>query len=89
MVDLIGRLSNPSPDGETDADMIEGSPDRVLTPRQTQRRLTSDDEAGLVDRRWAGETIEGLAERLGIHRTIVMAHLRRHGVFLRPRPGWG
>jgi hypothetical protein len=45
-----------------------------------QRRLTGTGIDDLVARYQAGSTIEMLANRFGIHRTTVMAHLERRGI---------
>jgi DNA-binding CsgD family transcriptional regulator len=83
MVDLLGRLSNPG------SEPVGSSVERVDPPtaavesrtdHQVQRRLGVSEVNKMVDRREAGETIEQLAERFGVHRTTVMAHLRRQGV---------
>lgn len=60
----------------------DSAPDRA---RVTQRRLSPREVEDLVARRWGGETIEDLSIAFGIHRTTVMAQLRRAGVPGRPR----
>jgi DNA-binding CsgD family transcriptional regulator len=49
-------------------------------PHPTRRRLRPPDIDALVDRYRAGDTINKLADRFGINRTTVIAHLNRRGV---------
>jgi transposase-like protein len=65
-----GRLSNPS---------IE-----PMGPHRTQTRLRSVEVEELVAAYRAGDNVEQLAERFGVHRTTVLAHLGRRQVQLRP-----
>lgn len=48
--------------------------------RRSGRRVAAEVEAAVVRGYRAGETIDGLAERLGVHRTTVMAVLDRRKV---------
>lgn len=48
------------------------------------QRLKPEQRADLVRAYTAGSTVRELAEQLGMHRTTVVAHLRRDGVPLRP-----
>ena len=45
-----------------------------------QRRLSGTESHELVHRYVAGESINGLARELGVHRTTVISHLDRAGV---------
>jgi hypothetical protein len=45
-----------------------------------QRRLSGTERDELVRRYRAGESIDGLADELGLHRTTVINHLDRAGV---------
>jgi len=45
-----------------------------------QRRLSDTESDDLVHRYRAGESINGLARELGLHRTTVINHLDRAGV---------
>lgn len=48
-----------------------------LRAAQRQRRLSQEDAAELVAARQGGETLDSLARTFGIHRTTVMAIVRR------------
>ena len=82
-VDLIGQLSNPEWPGHsvaTSRNRADGGGE--TTPgrhrvRQKQTRLSPPRVEELVETRSTGATIAELAERFDIHRTTVMAHLRR------------
>ena len=53
----------------------------VLSPPSSRiRRLTSSEVDALVTAYLEGERVEDLADRYGIHRSTVMAKLRRAGV---------
>ena len=86
-VDLIGRYSNR-------ASWIERVPSvpKVATSNRTTtvrtrgaaaRRLSSQQVTDLVKAYQDGQTVYVLADRFGIHRTTVSAHLHREGVCLR------
>ena len=51
--------------------------------RQKQRRLTSEEIDGVVERYRAGESANLLARELGVHRTTIVGHLKRRGVSTR------
>ena len=55
------------------------------SPRQRQRRLTSEEIDGVVGRYKAGESANVLAGELGVHRTTIVGHLKRRGVLTRYR----
>ena len=52
-------------------------------PSRAQKRLRSAEVDELVAAYRAGDNVEVLAERFGVHRTTAMAHLRRRQVELR------
>lgn len=99
--DLLGRLSRSDPDREgarpedrpTSATRWIGAKGSTVeaggpapTPSSRVRRLTSSEVDALVAAYLDGERIEDLASLYGIHRSTVMAKLRRAGV---PRySGW-
>lgn len=67
---------------------VEGSPSRAgRPPRQhlnrPMRKLQPAEIDQLVERYQSGESLTGIAERLGIHRRTVSQHLVRRGVPLR------
>ena len=53
------------------------------SPRQKQRRLTSEEIERVVERYQAGESANLLAAELGVHRTTIVGHLKRRGVSTR------
>jgi hypothetical protein len=53
--------------------------DRSRSSRQLQRHLDETEVDSLLHAHSQGETIDQLATTFGIHRTAVMAHLKRHG----------
>jgi transposase len=55
--------------------------------RRSQRRLRSDEVMALAQARREGAEIKELAERFGVHRTTVLAHLERAEVPGRRRQG--
>ena len=55
--------------------------------RRSQRRLGPDEVAALAEARQEGAEINELAERFGVHRATVIAHLERAGVAGRRRQG--
>jgi len=83
MVDLAGRLTNPSSQLERACallpELLKRIPGSCRSDRSAQRqvRLSNVDIRRLVDDRHSGLTIVALAARYGIHRTTVMEHLRR------------
>ena len=95
MVDLTGQLSNPQPSLRHLADQgirPSGEPRKAeqhppkptqRTRFHTQRRLTADQIAELVDRYRSGKTMKELASEFGIHRTTVSSHLTEQGVPIR------
>lgn len=68
-VDVIPVPMDKSPDEDSD--------EQTYT-RQVQIRLTKAEVDELVKARQGGALIKELAEQFGIHRTTVMAHLKRH-----------
>jgi len=82
-VDLQGRLTNPLPSFVRTVTLLPALMARACCPpirhpgRQVQRRLDPSDVSALIGRRTAGATIEVLAMQFGIHRTTVLAHLKR------------
>ena len=82
-VGLIGLYSNPDWPERTRTESAEPTPDsdepitERAAERQKQTRLTPPQIDELIHRRASGSTIEELAHSFGIHRTTVMAHLRR------------
>lgn len=83
VVDLIGQLSKPlSTLSPADQGVEEGqtSPRVPTRTRQVQVRLTSEQIEELVAAYGVGATVAALALRFQVHRTTVMAQLRRAGV---------
>ena len=84
MVGLRGQLSHPKTpvqgaDPSQDAAESDDRPTkRGRTERQKQTRLTSPEIDELLARRAGGATIAELAALFVIHRTTVMAHLKRN-----------
>lgn len=82
-VDLQGRLSNPLPPFVRVPALLPALMARACCPPirhpglQVQRRLDPSDVATLIARRTAGASIEVLAMEFRVHRTTVIAHLRR------------
>jgi transposase-like protein len=94
-VDLTGQLSNPQPALCHLAGLVirpsgaaskaeQHPPKPTRRPRfQTQRRLTADQIAELVEAYRSGRSMKELASEFGIHRTTVRSHLTEHGVAVR------
>ena len=85
LVDLLGRYSNLSDQGELLERLLEiapeGSPTATLqTARQVQRRLRSREVDELVAGYQAGLTVYELAERHRVDRKTVSIILERQGV---------
>jgi hypothetical protein len=88
LVELMGPLSNPSSAllsllSGTVEQTSERLPVRgfgVSVPTQKQRRLERAVQEELVARYQAGDLMNELAVRYGIHRRTVSAILKRHGV---------
>ena len=85
-VDLQGRLANPAYDFGR---VVERLPailarpvrrDNSAAKPQRQRLLTPVEAEKLTQERVDGQTIDTLARQFGVHRTTVMAHLRRIGL---------
>src|SRR5438874_776415 len=68
-------------------DRDEPSTRTVRSPRRNQRRLDPEVVQALVSARIEGAEIDALAERFGIGRNTVIAHLEREGVPSRRWPG--
>jgi hypothetical protein len=84
-VDLLGRYSNLSHQGELLQCLVEmvpeGSPEPTLqTPRQVQRRLRPAEVDELVSAYQAGSSVYELAKRHRIDRKTVSIILERQGV---------
>jgi lambda repressor-like predicted transcriptional regulator len=79
--DELGHYSNPAA-GLAGEDQTRPDDDAPLpaAPHPTRGRLRLPDIDALVDRYRAGDTINELADRFGINRTTVIAHLDRRGV---------
>ena len=84
-MDLQGRLTNPRESLTVAFSLLHSILARSETRRpgarhvQAQRRLNTAEIGALRDARHEGVTIDGLAGQFGIHRTTVLAHLRREG----------
>jgi hypothetical protein len=92
VVELLGQYSNP--DIVTRLQQILAGQGRdpvsdrtVRSPRRNQRKLAPDAIQALVQARIEGAEIDSLAERFGIDRNTVMAHLKRNAVPGRRWPG--
>jgi hypothetical protein len=90
LVDLLSRLSrSPAQVKSTLVPTGLGNEPTLPSPRKrlkAHRRLSRLQSAELVSRYEAGELVAELAQAFGIHRTTVIACLRRDGV---PRySGW-
>ena len=83
-VGLRGQLSHPeTPRQHADTSEIAADGEhetmiRAPTAGQKQTRLTASQIDELLATRAAGATITELAARFDIHRTTVMAHLKRN-----------
>jgi len=95
-VGLRGQLSHPENPGrpsDTSRDVADGEHQNhhpCQTERQKQTRLTVSKIDELLATREAGATIAELAAQFNIHRTTVMAHLKRkqpapQHISMRPR----
>jgi hypothetical protein len=80
-----GQLSNPSiePSGLRSAVQASATTARP-GPHRTHTRLRPVEVDDMVAAYRAGDSIEQLADRYGVHRTTVIAHLGRRQVQLRP-----
>ena len=84
LVGVEGQLSDPKTPGQSSSPSTadtesDGQPTkRGRTALQKQTRLTVSQIDDLLARRAVGTTIAELATRFGIHRTTVMAHLKRN-----------
>ena len=80
----MGRYSNPSLHSRRIQFLLHmtpvGCPIARVPSLQVQHRLSTVEIEKLVDIYQSGRTIEQLAEDFQIHRTTVMAHLRRAGI---------
>jgi DNA-binding transcriptional ArsR family regulator len=93
MVEVTQALSNPCHPAasllrewnDMKDDLREPLPRVDVRPIQVQHRLDPSRVAELVASYQDGATIDDLAERFGVHRTTVMAHLDRSGVKRRQR----
>ena len=77
-VGLIGRLSNLA--GSTLSAELAPSPSMAMRPMHRQNRLKPPEIEGLVALYESGVSVNQLATQVKIHRTTVMAHLRRRGI---------
>ena len=90
VVALKGQLSHPKNPGqrsgalEIAADSEHKTTIRTRTVGQKQTRLTASQINELLATRAAGATIAQLATRFDIHRTTVMAHLKRNNLLAQP-----
>jgi hypothetical protein len=100
MVDLKGRLNPSTRDKVADIarlvdGAVQGKPGNPGQPRLTdgalcamrrapQRRLTADEQSGLIAGYRDGQSVKELAARYHVHRTTVTAALLRCGEPLRP-----
>jgi hypothetical protein len=81
---LEGQLSHPetpSQRPDTSTDTAEGDDQPTVRARpvlQKQSRLAASEVRDMLARRVAGATIAELATQFEIHRTTVMAHLKRN-----------
>lgn len=73
--------STPVDDEQVSDEEVIAAATRVL---QSQRRLEPDDVLQLITDYLAGQSVTQLARHWDIHRTTVMAHLKRHDVPTRP-----
>jgi transposase len=92
LVELLGSYSNPRSVDRLKAILAGHGRDRpstrtVRSLRRNQRKLRSEEIQALVAARIEGAEIDALAERFGIGRNTVMAHLEREGVPGRRWPG--
>jgi DNA-binding CsgD family transcriptional regulator len=85
MVEVIGRYSNHSEQGELLRRLLEIVPDgprkaKIQTRKQVQRRLRPREIDDLVTAYQAGISVYELADRHRIHRATVSLLLERRGV---------
>ena len=82
LVELLGRYSNQNIVTRLRQVLAghgrDDPPVRPTRPRQTQRRLSTDEIDDLVKRRLAGMLIDALATEFDVNRTTVMKHLADH-----------
>lgn len=74
---LVRVLEHPGEYGSRVRNVILA---RTEHPRQHQRRLKPNEVDALAGAYMRGETLEALVEMFGIHRTTVLAHLKRRGL---------
>jgi DNA-directed RNA polymerase specialized sigma24 family protein len=86
-VDLIRRYSNRASWAKRLSSLPKATDsnhnDTPRTRRTAAAKLTPQQIAELVQGYKDGQTVYALADRFGIHRVTVSAHLHRHGVQLR------
>jgi transposase len=92
VVELLGQYSNPDIVTRLERILAGQGRDRssgriVRSPRRRQRKLDQEAVEALISARTNGAEIDDLAERFGIGRNTVMAHLEREGVPGRRWPG--
>jgi len=95
LVALTGQTSNPGAplmrllrlnrDDEAAVALAVGRPMTTVSGvvKQTQRRLTLEQQAEVVRRYQAGAQMNYLAQHYGVHRSTVSAVLKRHGISTR------
>ena len=85
MVEVIGRYSNLSEQGERLQDLLEMVPsghpaaNSQTKPRRQQRRLSQDQVAELIASYGVGVPINDLAVQFQVHRSTVFDHVHRAG----------
>jgi IS30 family transposase len=86
-VDLIRRCSNRAIWTKRHSHLPKGTDsnhnDTPRTRRTAAAKLTPQQVAELVQGYKDGQTVYVLADRFGVHRVTVSAHVHRHGVQLR------
>jgi hypothetical protein len=86
LVELLGRYSNWAYWTDRVRSLAKTAGPRRESPpsaRGTARRLTEREVTELITRYRDGATVYDLAERFGIHRTTVSAHLHRREIQMR------
>lgn len=83
-VDVVVHLSNLVASIDLDKAPGQEAPIDVVVQRQKQNRLKPEEIDRLVAMYESGSSVNQLAELVKIHRTTVMAHLKRRGIPTRP-----
>lgn len=86
----MGRYSNPDIVSRLQRILADHARDlpshrSVRSPRQKQTRLSDSQRSEIIERYWAGESVNALASAFGVHRTTIVRHFDDAGVSTRYR----